>query len=157
PHLEYCFCCRVYADCWRRWEHRQCLPVHRGPTGHPAPLDGARYESAALRLLRGLSAFGRPGWSAFPSPGPGKFLSRQRTPASAGNGVWLDTTSVARHLVSVLNAMKDLQEKRKELTMSPITLTDFVEATAKQVNIPGVAVGVGAAGNEIYACHGVTS
>ena len=41
--------------------------------------------------------------------------------------------------------------------MSPITLTDFVETTAKQFNIPGVAVGVWADGKEIYACHGVTS
>src|SRR5215813_11371738 len=41
--------------------------------------------------------------------------------------------------------------------MSPITLTDFVETTAEQFNIPGVAVGVWADGKEIYACHGVTS
>jgi len=36
-------------------------------------------------------------------------------------------------------------------------LSDFVEATAKQFKIPGVAVGVWADGKEAYACHGVTS
>ena len=41
--------------------------------------------------------------------------------------------------------------------MSHIPLTDFVEATSRQFNIPGVAVGVWADGKEIYACHGVTS
>jgi CubicO group peptidase (beta-lactamase class C family) len=41
--------------------------------------------------------------------------------------------------------------------MSPIPLTDFVEATARKFNIPGVAVGVWADGKEAYACHGVTS
>ncbi len=41
--------------------------------------------------------------------------------------------------------------------MSPITLTDFVETTSKQFNIPGVAVGVWADGKEISACQGVTS
>ena len=41
--------------------------------------------------------------------------------------------------------------------MSHITLTDFVETTSKKFNIPGVAVGVWTEGNEIYACHGVTS
>jgi CubicO group peptidase (beta-lactamase class C family) len=47
------------------------------------------------------------------------------------------------------------QEKEKE--MSPITLTDFVETTSKQFNIPGVAVGVWADGKQISACYGVTS
>ncbi len=41
--------------------------------------------------------------------------------------------------------------------MSHITLTDFVETTSKRFSIPGVAVGVWANGQEIYACHGVTS
>lgn len=41
--------------------------------------------------------------------------------------------------------------------MSPATLADVVETTAKQFNIPGVAVGVWADGQEHYACHGVTS
>jgi CubicO group peptidase (beta-lactamase class C family) len=36
-------------------------------------------------------------------------------------------------------------------------LSDFVEATAKNFNIPGVAVGVWASGKELYTCHGVTS
>ena len=36
-------------------------------------------------------------------------------------------------------------------------LSDFVEATATEFGIPGVAVGVWADGREIYACHGVTS
>ncbi len=36
-------------------------------------------------------------------------------------------------------------------------LTDFVETTARQFKIPGVAVGVWANGQEICACHGVTS
>ena len=41
--------------------------------------------------------------------------------------------------------------------MSDITLSEFVEATAKEFGIPGVAVGVWADGREVYACHGVTS
>ncbi len=41
--------------------------------------------------------------------------------------------------------------------MSPDKLSDVVEATAKEFGIPGVAVGVWANGEEIYACHGVTS
>ncbi len=41
--------------------------------------------------------------------------------------------------------------------MSPDTLFDFVEATAAKFGIPGVAVGVWADDQEIYACHGVTS
>ncbi|GIP00579.1 hypothetical protein J14TS5_56640 [Paenibacillus lautus] len=41
--------------------------------------------------------------------------------------------------------------------MSHETLTDFVQATAKKFDIPGVAVGVWMDGQEIYACHGVTS
>src|SRR6266568_4898943 len=41
--------------------------------------------------------------------------------------------------------------------MSSDALSDFVEATATDFRIPGVAVGVWADGQEIYACHGVTS
>ena len=41
--------------------------------------------------------------------------------------------------------------------MSAEELSDFVEATAAEFGIPGVAVGVWADGQEIYACHGVTS
>jgi CubicO group peptidase (beta-lactamase class C family) len=41
--------------------------------------------------------------------------------------------------------------------MSHDTLSDLVEATAAKFGIPGVAVGVWANGQEIYACHGVTS
>ncbi|MBE1486881.1 serine hydrolase domain-containing protein [Plantactinospora soyae] len=41
--------------------------------------------------------------------------------------------------------------------MSYDTLPDFVRATATELGIPGVAVGVWAGGQEIYACHGVTS
>src|SRR5579871_3217472 len=41
--------------------------------------------------------------------------------------------------------------------MSQITFTEFVETTAKQFNIPGVAAGVWADGKEVYACSGVTS
>ena len=36
-------------------------------------------------------------------------------------------------------------------------LSDFVEATATEFGIPGVAVGVWADGREVDACHGVTS
>jgi len=48
-------------------------------------------------------------------------------------------------------------EKRKEKAMSQATFTDFVEATARQFNVPGVAVGVWANGQEIFALYGVTS
>ena len=41
--------------------------------------------------------------------------------------------------------------------MSQETLFDFVEATAAKFGIPGVAVGVWADGQEIYASRGVTS
>jgi CubicO group peptidase (beta-lactamase class C family) len=41
--------------------------------------------------------------------------------------------------------------------MSHNTLSDFVQATATQFGIPGVAVGVWVDGQVIYACHGVTS
>jgi CubicO group peptidase (beta-lactamase class C family) len=41
--------------------------------------------------------------------------------------------------------------------MSQVTLSEFVEATATKFAIPGVAVGVWADGQEVYACHGVTS
>lgn len=37
------------------------------------------------------------------------------------------------------------------------TLSEFVEATATKFGIPGVAVGVWAGDQEVYACHGVTS
>jgi CubicO group peptidase (beta-lactamase class C family) len=41
--------------------------------------------------------------------------------------------------------------------MTPDALSEFVEATATEFGIPGVAVGVWADGREIHACHGVTS
>ena len=41
--------------------------------------------------------------------------------------------------------------------MSHDALSDYVEATAAQFGIPGVAVGVWADGREDYACHGMTS
>ncbi len=41
--------------------------------------------------------------------------------------------------------------------MSQDTLSGYVEATAAKFGIPGVAVGVWADGQEIYACRGVTS
>ncbi len=41
--------------------------------------------------------------------------------------------------------------------MSHSTLSDFVASTATTLGIPGVAVGVWADGQEIYACHGMTS
>src|SRR5436309_14102993 len=41
--------------------------------------------------------------------------------------------------------------------MSQDTLSDFVAATATKFSIPGVAVGVWTDGQEVYACHGVTS
>jgi CubicO group peptidase (beta-lactamase class C family) len=41
--------------------------------------------------------------------------------------------------------------------MSHDTLSELVEATATKFDIPGVAVGVWADGQETYACHGVTS
>ncbi|WKX71268.1 serine hydrolase [Streptomyces sp. XD-27] len=41
--------------------------------------------------------------------------------------------------------------------MSQAELSKFVETTAAELGIPGVAVGVWADGQEIYACHGVTS
>ncbi|MFB8277157.1 serine hydrolase domain-containing protein [Nocardia colli] len=41
--------------------------------------------------------------------------------------------------------------------MSQPTLAEFVEATAIEFGIPGVAVGVLADGRETFACHGVTS
>lgn len=45
----------------------------------------------------------------------------------------------------------------KGKTMSQNSLSEFVEAMATRFGIPGVAVGVWADGQEIYACHGVTS
>lgn len=41
--------------------------------------------------------------------------------------------------------------------MSRDALAEFVEAAAKEFNIPGVAVGVWVDGRELIACHGVTS
>jgi CubicO group peptidase (beta-lactamase class C family) len=41
--------------------------------------------------------------------------------------------------------------------MSHVALAEFVEATATEYAIPGVAAGVWVDGKEIYACHGVTS
>jgi CubicO group peptidase (beta-lactamase class C family) len=41
--------------------------------------------------------------------------------------------------------------------MSSDALSDFVEATATGLGVPGVAVGVWADGQEVHACHGVTS
>jgi len=41
--------------------------------------------------------------------------------------------------------------------MAQDTLSEFVEATATEFAIPGVAVGVWADGREAYVCHGVTS
>jgi CubicO group peptidase (beta-lactamase class C family) len=41
--------------------------------------------------------------------------------------------------------------------MAPDRLSDVVEATAAEFGIPGVAVGVWADGQEVHACHGVTS
>src|SRR5664279_2629822 len=41
--------------------------------------------------------------------------------------------------------------------MSYDALSKFVAATAAQSDLPGVAVGVWANGQEVYACHGVTS
>src|SRR5205807_369122 len=41
--------------------------------------------------------------------------------------------------------------------MAQRDLSDFVEATARDLDVPGVAVGVWANGRETYACHGVTS
>ncbi len=41
--------------------------------------------------------------------------------------------------------------------MSGKTLSEFVETTATRLGMPGVAVGVWSEGQEIFACHGVTS
>lgn len=41
--------------------------------------------------------------------------------------------------------------------MSAETLPDFVGSTARELGIPGVAVGIWAEGRETYACHGVTN
>ena len=41
--------------------------------------------------------------------------------------------------------------------MTEDALSELVEATATELAIPGVAVGVWADGREAYACHGVTS
>ncbi|MBV6701626.1 serine hydrolase [Kitasatospora aureofaciens] len=43
------------------------------------------------------------------------------------------------------------------MSQSQESLAAFVEATAEEYGLPGVAVGVWAGGREIYACHGVTS
>jgi CubicO group peptidase (beta-lactamase class C family) len=49
------------------------------------------------------------------------------------------------------------QEMRKEKAMSQARLAEFVETTARRFAIPGVAVGIWADGQALYACHGVTS
>jgi CubicO group peptidase (beta-lactamase class C family) len=41
--------------------------------------------------------------------------------------------------------------------MSQLIFNEFVETASKKFNIPGVAVGVWADDEEVYACHGVTS
>ncbi|MFE7801378.1 serine hydrolase domain-containing protein [Nocardia sp. NPDC057440] len=41
--------------------------------------------------------------------------------------------------------------------MSDTALSEFVEATATELDIPGVAVGVWVGGKEVFASHGVTS
>ena|SRR5579875_2829198 len=41
--------------------------------------------------------------------------------------------------------------------MSDVTLPDVVEALSRKFQVPGVAVGVYADGQELYACHGATS
>lgn len=41
--------------------------------------------------------------------------------------------------------------------MSHVTLSNGVEITSEQFNIPGVAVSVFADGKEVYTCHAVTS
>ena len=41
--------------------------------------------------------------------------------------------------------------------MSHDALSEFAEATATRFGLPGVAVGIWADGQEVYACHGVTS
>jgi CubicO group peptidase (beta-lactamase class C family) len=41
--------------------------------------------------------------------------------------------------------------------MSSLTLADFVEATAKELDIPGVAVATWDGDQESFACHGLTS
>src|SRR5579859_2283557 len=41
--------------------------------------------------------------------------------------------------------------------MTQSDLPEFVKATAMDLGIPGVAVGLWADGRETYACHGVTS
>jgi CubicO group peptidase (beta-lactamase class C family) len=46
---------------------------------------------------------------------------------------------------------------KEKIVMSQETLFNFVEKTAGEFKIPGVAVGVWVNDQEIYACHGVTS
>src|SRR5262245_47436306 len=53
-----------------------------------------------------------------------------------------------------LNKVKD---RWRGKTMSQDALERFVAATATELGVPGVAVGVWADGREVYACHGVTS
>ena len=48
-------------------------------------------------------------------------------------------------------------DQRESMSALSEGLSDFIEATAGKSGIPGVAVGVWADGQEIYACHGVTS
>src|SRR5512134_1930047 len=41
--------------------------------------------------------------------------------------------------------------------IADVKLSDFVTRTARDFGIPGVAAGVWVNGQEVYACHGVTS
>ena len=66
-------------------------------------------------------------------------------------GQLVDKVQVVAEAASVSYA------KGKGNGMSQETLSDFVEATAAKFGIPGVAVGVWADGQEIYASGGVTS
>src|SRR5262249_50194749 len=162
--------CRVHADCGCRREHCQCCPVYLSPTGHPEPPDGAGHESAALRVIRGLSALGSPGGNALRSPGPDDFLSVQWALAGAGDGGRHHPTGVESNLASDLNAVsvsgcfRNVEREcstsassGKANHMSHDTLSEFVEATATRFGIPGVAAAVWEDSRETYACYGVTS
>ncbi len=48
-------------------------------------------------------------------------------------------------------------KKGKTETVTGKKLSEFVEATAAKFGMPGVAVGVWANGQELFACQGVTS
>lgn len=49
------------------------------------------------------------------------------------------------------------KSRSKGIEMSDTALSEFVEATATELDIPGVAVGVWVGGKEVFASHGVTS